>query len=101
MADTGSAHHDRVPFELGELLVTRAAVDAAVATGARLVDLLLRHLSCDWGTLHSDDQAANDHAVTNGGRIHSSYRLDDGFDIWVILTEADRSVTTVLLASEY
>jgi hypothetical protein len=100
MADTSSAHRDRVPFELGELSVTRGAVDAAVATGARLVDLLLRHLSCDWGTVDRHDQAANDDAVTNGGRILSSYRLGDDTDIWVI-TEADRSATTVLLASEY
>jgi hypothetical protein len=60
MAVTVAPNHDKLPFELG---VTRSAADAAVAANARLVDRLLRHLSCDWGDLDADDQAVNNHAV--------------------------------------
>jgi hypothetical protein len=87
-------------FELGALAATAGAAQAAATAGVRLVDMVLRHLGGDWGDLDDDDKAANARAVANGGRILSSYHLDTGEDIWV-LTEADRSSTTVLLASEY
>ena len=93
---------DTVPgpaFELGALTATAGAAKAATAAGARLIDLVLRHLGRDWGDIDQHDKAANDSSVANGGRIVSSYHLD-GDDIWVI-TEADRTATTVLLASEY
>ena len=87
-------------FELGALTATAGAAQAAGAAGVRLVDLVLRHLGGDWGDIDQHDKATNNFAVTNGGRIVSSYHLDGGDDIWVI-TEADRTATTVLLASEY
>jgi hypothetical protein len=100
MADTTSTQHETLPFELGELGVTRGAVDAAVGAGVRLVDLLLRHMSCDWGDLDTHDQAANAHALAAGERLLSNYPLGNGMDIWII-TEADRSATTILLPAEY
>lgn len=53
----------------------------------------------DLSTL-GEDQDLNDEAVKNGGRIMSSYEVTDDVTVWV-LTEWDRSVTTVLLPSEY
>jgi hypothetical protein len=100
MADTSRTQHETSPFELGELGVTRGAVDAAVGAGVRLVDLLLRHMSCDWGDLDNHDQAANVHALAAGERLLSNYPLGNGMDIWII-TEADRSATTILLPAEY
>ena len=96
MADSPTS---QLPFHLGDLCATLGAVDAADAAGIRLVDLVLRHLGCDWGDLSVADQAANTHALAHGGRLLSNYRVGDT-DIWII-TEADRSATTVLLASEY
>jgi len=60
---------------------------------------LQNHLRGDWGELCTDDKQANDNALTTGGRILSSYFVG-GNKIWII-TEADRSATTVLLPQEY
>ena len=54
----------------------------------------------DWGELDVDDVAENEFSLTRGLRLLSAYRLGDGMRIWVI-TEADRSVTTLLLLEEY
>ena len=67
------------------------------------MDLLARHVFGDWGELCSEDQEANNRAVTFGGRILSSYAVGVGLSatkVWVI-TEADRSSTCVLLPEEY
>ena len=100
MTDTTSTHHEKLPFELGELGAARGAVDAAAAAGVRLVDLLLRHMAGDWGDLDDHDQAANAHALAAGERLLSNYPLGTGTAIWII-TEADRSATTLLLPAEY
>lgn len=68
--------------------------------GLSVATLLNRHQTGDWGDLSSSDKKANDLAAENGGeRIISSYATEFG-KVWVI-TEADRSVTTVLLPEEY
>ena len=59
-----------------------------------------RHVSGDWGDVGRDDWAANDEALKVGARLFSVYQLAVGARIWVI-TEADRSSTTVLLPDEY
>lgn len=61
---------------------------------------LRRHLSCDWGDLPPEDVKQNERALKEGGRLFSRYRTEDGTTYYII-TEADRSATTVLLASEY
>ena len=61
--------------------------------------LIERHLSGDFGELSEDDAALNRLAVSGGGRVLSSYRVGSE-KVWVV-TEADRSVTTVLLPEEY
>ncbi|WP_404851334.1 plasmid related protein [Cupriavidus sp. D384] len=54
----------------------------------------------DWGELDDEDRAQNETSLITGKRLLSSYTLDTGTKVWVI-TEADRSVTTILLPDEY
>jgi hypothetical protein len=60
----------------------------------------VRHVSGDWGDLNESDRQENELSVREGFRILSAYRMSDGTRFWII-TEADRSVTTVLLPEEY
>lgn len=62
--------------------------------------LLGRHQSGDWGDLSAEDIKENEFSVKEGFRLLSAYKLETGVKVWVI-TEADRSVTTILLPSEY
>ncbi|KQP14796.1 hypothetical protein [Pseudorhodoferax sp. Leaf267] len=87
-------------FELGHVVVTEG-VHALVQAGN--VDPLLcltRHASGDWGDIPDVDKANNDHALRGGSRIFSMYQLGPILKVYVI-TEWDRSVTTLLLPSEY
>lgn len=61
---------------------------------------LRRHMRGDWGEVDQDDAALNNIALTNGGRLLSAYTSTDGKRFWII-TEADRSATTILLPEEY
>jgi hypothetical protein len=92
-------------FPLGQLLATRGVVETLENLGLDAVTslgpYLARHAAGDWGELDKEDQASNDSAVASGDeRLLSAYRLADRTRIWVI-TEADRSTTTVLLPEEY
>lgn len=80
-----------------------AAVSHLVETGQlNPAALLKRHLAGDWGELCADDQASNQLALTHGDRLFSSYDIDTGDEskLWII-TEADRSYTTLLFPSDY
>ena len=88
-------------FFPGETVVT-CGVDALVQQG-RLnpVPYLHRHLNGDWGDLDDYDKRQNDAALESGeDRLFSSYQIAPGLQLWII-TESDRSVTTLLLPSEY
>ncbi len=61
---------------------------------------LARHLAGDWGDCCLDDAGANDEALQTGGRLFSVYHTADDITFWII-TEADRSATTVLLPENY
>ena len=87
-------------FKLGRTVVTPAARDAIAETRDTCLWFLDRHIQGDWSELCEEDREADFAAVLNGGRIFSSYKLRDGTPIWVI-TEADRSVTTILLPDDY
>lgn len=63
-------------------------------------ELVMRHVLGFWGDLDVEDREANERALVSGGRIFSAYTLPDKSRVWVI-TEADRSVTTLFLPSEY
>ena len=91
----------RVP--LGRLLATPAALRLLDVHEIDLLTLLSRHARGDWGDVDAGDARANDAAVCRGGRLISAYVLASTRErprVWVI-TEADRSATTVLLPEEY
>ncbi len=85
-------------FPLGRTVITRGALHALQQDDVR--NALARHVRGDWGDVCSEDRSANDEALTFGGRLLSAYRTSGGTKFWVI-TEADRSATTVLLPEEY
>lgn len=85
-------------FRLGELYVTTAA-DRTIGP-AEIARGLARHAQGDWGDICPDDRAANELALVQGGRLHSVYRDRHGVPFWII-TEWDRSATTVLLPDDY
>ena len=85
-------------FPLGQTVITRNALDRL-----HLEDVhasLQRHARCDWGELWPADVQLNDDALRDGCRLLSAYRDRNGVKFWII-TEADRSATTVLLPEDY
>jgi hypothetical protein len=87
-------------FRSDQVCSTPGALAALERTKQEPMEFLHRHFTCDWGDVSADDWEENDLSLTNGYRILSAYRTSDGERIWVI-TEADRSATTILLPSEY
>jgi hypothetical protein len=87
-------------FPLGRLVATPGALQALDDAGQNPWEFVVRHLAGDWGDLVAEDRRLNDQAVKAGGRILSAYILQTGEMVWVI-TEADRSVTAILLPTEY
>lgn len=85
-------------FPLGRLLATPGLLEAVPE--ADMVEALRRHALGDWGDVDADDQTANDQALLAGARLLSAYRSTAGIKFWII-TEADRSATTLLLPEEY
>ena len=85
-------------FNLGQLVATPAVLE--IVTHEEMMSALSRHLRGDWGDLDADDKQANDDALNEDSRLLSSYLTAGGTKFWII-TEADRSATTVLLPSEY
>ena len=86
-------------FALGLIVITRSALD--VLHSQDVLAGLARHVVGDWGELDSHDWQENQFAVETGNlRILSAYETRDGIRFWVI-TEADRSATTVLLPEDY
>ncbi|MCW0080582.1 hypothetical protein [Burkholderia pseudomallei] len=94
-----STHGAGPRFQLGRILATPGAIEALANAGVATTDLLIRHLRGDWGDIPESDRQQNDLALTAGERLLSSYPIA-GAKIWVI-TEADRSATTLLLPDEY
>lgn len=86
-----------VRFPLGELAIT-ANASLRLSTEETLA-ALCRHASGDWGDLCPEDAQANDDALHQGGRLFSAYGSRE-HRFWII-TEADRSVTTILLPEDY
>jgi len=87
-------------FPLGKLAVTPAALDALTRAGRLPLEFINRHVRGDWSDMDEEDQAENRFSVEKGFRVFSSYAVTPDLKVWVI-TEADRSVTTVLLPSDY
>lgn len=88
-------------FTSKQYAVTSGVHELIVAGALNIGVLLGRHLSGDWGDLDREDKAHNERALKSGQeRIFSSYQVTADLKIWII-TEWDRSVTTVLLPEEY
>ncbi len=87
-------------FALGETFITPGAEEALEIAGQTAIQFLRRHMSTDWGELSEEDARENELSLREGFRLLSTYRTVKGQKIWII-TEADRSATTILLPSEY
>jgi len=87
-------------FRLGQLVATPGALKAIAEAGQEPLEFLARHQAGDWGEVSAEDQAENEYSLAHGLRLLSAYRTAKGVKLWVI-TEADRSVTTILLPEEY
>lgn len=85
-------------FQLGQLVATPNALNQI--PNEEIMAGLKHHAGCDWGALDAEDLKSNDRALVHGGRLFSQYHSTAGIKFWII-TEADRSVTTVLLPEDY
>jgi hypothetical protein len=91
---------DKAKFLLGQIVATPGALAALQAANQDPLEFLSRHQHGDWGELDPEDKKENEFSVLNNFRILSAYRLKTDVKIWII-TEADRSATTILLPEEY
>lgn len=87
-------------FRLGQVAATPGALEVLQQNNQSPWDFLSRHVVGDWGDLSDDDKELNDQALKDESRLLSAYKTTDGTKIWII-TEADRSATTLLLPDEY
>jgi hypothetical protein len=87
-------------FPLGQMLATPGALRAAEKAETSFWPYLMRHAEGDWGELGEEDIAENEFSLNRHLRLLSAYTLPTGVQIWII-TEADRSATTILLPEEY
>lgn len=87
-------------FPLGQTVATPGAIAAFEKTGETMDAYMRRHHAGDWGDVGDEDRQTNDEALKDGNRLLSAYHLKDGTKIWII-TEWDRSVTTILLPEDY
>jgi len=88
---------DQPAFELGQIVATPGALAALRKAGQQPGEFLTRHVNRD---LSDEDRKENDYSLEHGFRLLSSYRTNAG-DKLLIITESDRSVTTLLLPQEY
>ena len=89
-------------IELGAVVTTAGVAEWMEESQSRSIAVaraVWRHRSRDWGQVCQEDKETNDEAVRDGNRILSSYKVEDR-DVWII-TEWDRSVTTILFPEEY
>lgn len=92
--------HTKPLFKLGQVVATPGALELLEETATDGFVLIQRHQHGDWGCVPAEDAEANEYALVTGSRILSSYLLNDTDKLWII-TEADRSATTLLLPDEY
>ena len=85
-------------FPLGKLVATPHVLTKVPESEIEVA--LNRHAQGDWGIMPEEDQRANDRALNGGDRLFSAYRSLGDVKFWII-TEWDRSVTTVLLPEDY
>ena len=95
-----NSHPDTPLFPVGRLLATPGAVRVLYKLQRTPSEFICRHLQGDWGELDAADIQANQKALVLGKRLLSSYDIGSNQKLWII-TEADRSATTLLLPQEY
>lgn len=95
-----SLHKPSAKFPLGRVVATPGALEALQESGEDPSPYLRRHNGGDWGEVDESDRRENEVSLQNGFRILSAYKLRTDVTIWII-TEADRSSTTILLPEEY
>ncbi|MBX3442135.1 MAG: hypothetical protein KF774_06990 [Planctomyces sp.] len=94
---TASNSTGRIRFAPGQIVITANA--AGLLAPDEVASALARHLTGDWGTVCADDAEANEEALIHGDRLMSVYGQAKR-RFWII-TEADRSVTTILMPEDY
>jgi len=87
-------------FELGQIVATPGALAALKKAGQQPGEFLTRHVNREWGDVPDEDRRENEYSLEHGFRLLSAYKTNAGDRLWII-TEADRSVTTLLLPEEY
>lgn len=87
-------------FRMGNIVATPGAIQTLLLAGQTAGSFLARHVNGDWGEVSADDAQRNTLALAQDERVLSAYRTRHGDRIWII-TEADRSATTILLPEEY
>ena len=92
--------HIRPLFPLGRIVATPGALEALEQSGQSAHEFLTLHASGNWGELDDGDRRENELSLREGFRLLSAYRLRTGETMWII-SEADRSATTLLLPTEY
>jgi hypothetical protein len=90
----------RARFALGQTVITPGAAEALEIAGQTAAEFLRRHMAGDWGELLDHDVKENEFSLEQGFRLLSRYETTKGERLWII-TEADRSATTILLPIEY
>ncbi len=88
----------RQTFSIGQIVATPGVLK--ILSQQQIATALQRHARGDWGDVGPDDGHENDRALKEEGRLLSAYHADDGTKFWII-TEWDRSATTILLPDEY
>ena len=87
-------------FHLGNIVSTTHSFEHCEKNRFALFSYLVRHANGDWGDVCKEDWKSNDEALKNGERLLSEYKLPDDRRIWII-TEWDRSATTLLFPEDY
>ena len=95
---TAGIDEPRPKFPFGQIVATPNALSKI--PNEEILGALSRHVQGDWGTLDAEDWTANERALKHGGRLFSEYHTTQKIKFWII-TEADRSATTVLLPEDY
>lgn len=100
MSISSAQNAARHRFRLGQVVATPNALNALEDANQAPEEFLARHQSGDWGEVGTEDWEENELSVREGFRVLSSYTLSTGKKLWII-TEADRSATTLLLPEDY
>lgn len=87
-------------FELGRISVTEGATHALVKTNQSADEFLQRHQAGDWGDVSEETRLKNQEALEEGARLESVYHTSGGEKLLVV-TEADRALTSIMVPDEF